>query len=29
MIANTIYKGILIEITINERNGLQEYTESS
>ena len=29
MIANTIYKGIFIEITINEQNSLQEYTESN
>ena len=27
MIAKTIYKGIVIEITINERIILQEYTE--
>ena len=29
MIANTIYKGIFIEITINEQIILQVYTESS
>ena len=29
MIAKTIYKGIFIEITINERIILQEYTESN
>ena len=29
MIAKTIYKGILIEITIIERIILQEYTESN
>ena len=29
MIANTIYKGIFIEVTINEWIILQEYTESN
>ena len=29
MIANTIYEGIFIEITINEQIILQECTESS
>ena len=29
MIANTIYKGILIEIIINEWITLQEYMESN
>ena len=29
MIAKTIYEGIFIEITINERIILQEYTESN
>ena len=29
MIAKTIYKGIFIEITINERIILQECTESN
>ena len=29
MIAKTIYKGIFIEITINEQIILQEYTESN
>ena len=29
MIAKTIYKGIFIEITINERIIIQEYMESN